>query len=293
MKKIFNSNALKLIAFFAMTLDHIGKILHIFYYGNEVISIISYLFSIIGRLTLPLILFLLIEGFYNTKNLKNYFLRLGMMAFLIGLSEIIISTCFNIKGASLLFYFGNIFIDLLLSLLFLFLINHKNLKIKFLASLPIIYFIISLILQSDLIYLNNLTKGILSGFLPQYSLISPIILIIYTIVYFLIKHFKFDKFSEVEKLSFDINAFLLEIKKYSFIVSIIFLSLVLYILTYVDVNLNTDFSIGTYYFLASIFIYFYNGKRGKDNKIIKSAFYLYYPLHICIIYLVTYLIYII
>ena len=104
-----------------MFLDHTGKILEIFYVNNTTISTISYIFSIIGRITFPIIIFLLIEGFNHTSSLKKYFLRLGAMAIIIGLSEIIISTSINIRGASLLFDFGNIFIDLILSLLFLYL----------------------------------------------------------------------------------------------------------------------------------------------------------------------------
>ena len=95
-----------------MFLDHTGKILEIFYVNNTTISTISYIFSIIGRITFPIIIFLLIEGFNHTSSLKKYFLRLGTMAIIIGVSEIIISTSINIRGASLLFDFGNIVIYL-------------------------------------------------------------------------------------------------------------------------------------------------------------------------------------
>ena len=75
MKKIFTSNILKIIAFISMFLDHTGKILEIFYVNNKTISTISYIFSIIGRITFPIIIFLLIEGFNHTSSLKKYFLR--------------------------------------------------------------------------------------------------------------------------------------------------------------------------------------------------------------------------
>ena len=118
MKKIFSSNLLKIIAFFFMVLDHIGKTMQIFYPTNSTILMIAYIFNIFGRITFPIILFLIIEGFYHTHDIKKYFLRLGSMALIIGVSEIIISSFFTIKGSSLIFKFGNIFIDLILSLLF-------------------------------------------------------------------------------------------------------------------------------------------------------------------------------
>ncbi|MDD7615862.1 MAG: TraX family protein, partial [bacterium] len=69
MKKLFTSNILKIIAFISMFLDHTGKILEIFYVNNTTISTISYIFSIIGRITFPIIIFLLIEGFNHTSSL--------------------------------------------------------------------------------------------------------------------------------------------------------------------------------------------------------------------------------
>ena len=153
MKKIFTSNILKIIAFISMFLDHTGKILEIFYVNNTTISTISYIFSIIGRITFPIIIFLLIEGFNHTSSLKKYFLRLGIMAIIIGLSEIIISTSINIRGASLLFDFGNIFIDLILSLLFLYLINDKSITKKLLSLVVIAYFVVSLLIQNETIYI--------------------------------------------------------------------------------------------------------------------------------------------
>ena len=290
MKKIFTSNILKIIAFISMFLDHTGKILEIFYVNNTTISIISYIFSIIGRITFPIIIFLLIEGFNHTSSLKKYFLRLGTMAIIIGLSEIIISTSINIRGASLLFDFGNIFIDLILSLLFLYLINDKSITKKLLSLVVIAYFVVSLLLQNDTIYLSSNLKNIFSGFMPQYSFMTPIILIIYIGIFKTIKHFKFDNFSENEISSFDSNAFLLEIRKYSFILSIIIFSLLSYIFTYIDFDLNMNFSLGTYFFLSTPFIYLYNGKEGKKSPLIKTAYYLFYPLHISLIYLIVFLI---
>ena len=54
----------------------------------------------------------------------------------------------------------------------------------------------------------------------------------------------------------------------------ILLSLLLYLIIAITLNVN---NIQLYSLIAFIFIYFYNGKKGKN---IKYFFYLYYPLHL-------------
>ena len=71
MKKL-NSNHLKLIAIIAMTIDHIADLI----YPRMPNNIISNILHIIGRLTAPIMFFFICEGFYYTKNLKKYILRL-------------------------------------------------------------------------------------------------------------------------------------------------------------------------------------------------------------------------
>ena len=119
MKKVLSSNAIKIIACIAMLFDHIGKIVYLFF-PTENMYWLNYAFSIIGRLALPIFVFLLIEGFYHTKNIKKYFIRLGIMAAIIGLSEIILAFIPSLNMTDTLFKAGNIFIDLLLILLTLF-----------------------------------------------------------------------------------------------------------------------------------------------------------------------------
>ena len=75
MKKL-NSNHLKLIAIIAMTIDHIADLI----YPGMPNNIISIILHIIGRLTAPIMFFFICEGFYYTKNLKKYILRLFTFA---------------------------------------------------------------------------------------------------------------------------------------------------------------------------------------------------------------------
>ncbi|OBX84290.1 hypothetical protein A9306_03350 [Moraxella atlantae] len=67
---------IKLLAVFAMTLDHIGWI---FFVQSDVISQILHFF---GRLTAPLMCFFLVEGYYLSQSKQRYAKRLLLFAVL-------------------------------------------------------------------------------------------------------------------------------------------------------------------------------------------------------------------
>lgn len=70
--KILDAFTLKVIAILAMTIDHIGA----FLYPEDL------WFRIVGRLTIPIIAFLIVEGYHHTSNIKRYLLRLFGFALL-------------------------------------------------------------------------------------------------------------------------------------------------------------------------------------------------------------------
>lgn len=291
MKRCLSNFSLKLIALVSMTFDHVGKMLLLFYPTNESIVLIEEIFSIIGRLAFPIFLFLLIEGFYHTKDIKKYFIRIGLMALLMVTGFIIVAFIPGFQATKYLINYGNIFIDLLLALLFLYLINSKNLYIKFLSALPLLYFVIFLLIQGNIININNVNViKVISGFAPQYSLVTPIILILYSLLTLFRNHY----FSKKISINFNLEtAFRIETydsRSNIFSMVIAFLTIIMTLLTFAKgVNLNTNFVTNTYFIFSIIPIMLYNGELGKNNKIIKSAYYLYYPLSLCIIYLIVYL----
>lgn len=76
--KCFSSAKLKFIAIFSMLVDHINKAL---IYPNLVsnrgfLATLSDVFDVIGRIAFPLFCFMLIEGFFKTRNRKKYLLNL-------------------------------------------------------------------------------------------------------------------------------------------------------------------------------------------------------------------------
>lgn len=87
MKKLLNSNSLKIIAIFAMLLDHIA------YYFFSPYCIYYYVFRTKGRVTAPIMLYCLTIGFCHTKSKFKYAMRLLIFA---AISQIPFSLfCYN------------------------------------------------------------------------------------------------------------------------------------------------------------------------------------------------------
>lgn len=71
------SNGLKIIAIVVMILDHFA------YYYRELIPFEVYMgFRIVGRMAMPIFAFLLIQGYWHTKDVKKYMIRLLVLAIL-------------------------------------------------------------------------------------------------------------------------------------------------------------------------------------------------------------------
>ncbi|MCR4646419.1 MAG: conjugal transfer protein TraX [Oscillospiraceae bacterium] len=71
-----SGTALKYIAIAAMTIDHIA---YIFIDSG---TLLYYIMRLIGRLTAPIMAFLLVEGFLHTRSFRKYLLRMVAFAFI-------------------------------------------------------------------------------------------------------------------------------------------------------------------------------------------------------------------
>ena len=131
---------LKIIALLTMTIDHLGYLLPS--YNPELANVFRY----IGRLALPLFCFMIVEGAIHTKNFKKYALRLGIMASIISLGILFsdVIPFFKENGFSMRNE-GVIFIDLLLGATAAFCLRQNKWYIKALAILPLLYGIASFI----------------------------------------------------------------------------------------------------------------------------------------------------
>jgi hypothetical protein len=122
--KGLNGSTLKIIAIVAMLIDHIGATIvenmMYSYAGNEQTIIGAYfIMRTIGRLSFPIFCFLLVEGFFHTKDIKKYVFRLFLFALI---SEVPFDYAFN--QSFLEFTSQNVFFTLFLGVLMLWAIEH-------------------------------------------------------------------------------------------------------------------------------------------------------------------------
>lgn len=216
------SFVLKIIALISMLLDHLSYAI----YGR--ISFLNY----IGRLAFPIFAFQITEGYFHTKNLKKYFLRIGIFALISQIPYMLFLRTFTNT------FTLNIFFTLFIGLVAITIFDKS--QNKYLGFL----YVILICIISELFKFDYGYFGIL--------------------VIFIFHMFKNNK------LHMGI-AFLLAV-----------------CLKYTVALIQSNFY-STYYILAIftalsiIPIVFYNKKQGKN---IKYFFYIFYPVHLIILYLI-------
>lgn len=219
------SFTLKILAMFFMFCDHFGDA----FFGH-----FSFL-NLIGRLAFPIFAFQISEGFIHTKNIKKYFIRLGIFALL---AQIPFSLfCYKFLGTGLSL---NIFFTLFLGLLSIYLYdytlklsskNPKNSPINMFIGL-IIVFLISYIAQ-----LLNTDYGMWG------------VLVIFS--FYLFKN-----------------------NKLLMILSFIILCIIRYGIYIYQIGFNINIvALGIFTALSIMFITLYNGKQGRKIKYLLYFFY--------------------
>ena len=291
-----NNLTLKIIGTILMTLAHIGLFLSLFESSSDhQIYIISTLFTYIGSLAFPIFVFLILEGINKTSNIKKYLLRMVIMALIIAIAVPIISivtsslTSSNLDIISLITKFGNIFIDLSLYILISILI--KNIKDKnkydfisiFALIIVFIFYLVTYLLKIGVIEINSALYLYIGALMPQYSIFGLALFLCAKLAYYLYER----KVNSIDPNFKETNPsrFYLS-KNIIYCILLVLFSILSYIFTYIGNYLGVDNVVSTYILLASIFIVFYNYKLGYKSKIIKYSFYVYYPLHIVLIYLI-------
>ena len=101
-KRGLDSNAVKLIAIAAMTIDHIAWALWPGY-PHELLPLLMHL---IGRVTCPVMCFFIAEGYHYTRDVNKYTLRLFAFALVSHFCHIFFSNDFVDWHSFIPFYYG-------------------------------------------------------------------------------------------------------------------------------------------------------------------------------------------
>jgi hypothetical protein len=256
-----NMTQLKLIGIILMVFDHM----------HEFFQFIPDWFSYLGRPVAPIFLFSLAEGMHYTSNRKKYLSRLYICSALMAIGNTLIVKYIPPKQDMILM--NNIFATLFLSGLYIMLIDNlkesiksKNivsiLKYILLMLLPLIISALTLMIMTSQ-NISLITLKIIMIFLPNPILVEGgIVFVILGVILYLFRDNR-----KVQVITFIVVSLLSLILGSGF-------------------NLNAVF-VKDYQWMmifASIFMLLYNGEKGNGNK---QFFYIFYPAHIYIFYIIS------
>lgn len=272
--KVLSGFILKIMALVFMTFDHIG----VFMANYENLQEIMPIFRILGRLSFPIIIFLLVEGVRYTRSIGKYFIRLGLLAltFLIGQ---LFYYFFISKNVSNLISPA---IDLLLTASIVYLLKRKDWFSLF-AIIPFAWAVLSLVVRNYEISHVGSVAWMPFFLRPDYAIYGPLLGI------------GFFYAGELAPLFLKGNEGTKDFVGTSYeqttknIMSVVVLVILTIGIIFIDRNAAfTYFSMPwqAWSVFAAIPIFFYSGKRGYNAKWFHYGCYVYFPMHFIIIYLI-------
>ena len=272
--KVLSGFILKILAIVFMTFDHLGVFMHQYGIVGEFATILR----ILGRLSFPLFIFLLVEGVRHSKCIWKYFLRLGILGFAFFLGQLFYYL-FISKNMTGMY---SPVIDLLLTAATVYLLKRKD-KFSFLAVLPFAYAILNLIVRNHEAVTLNEVKWLPVFVRLDYSIYGPLLGVGFFYAFELAPIFL--KGNEGTK---DLVGTTYE-QTTANVISAIMLIILTTLIIFIDRNaMHTYFSMPwqIYSLFAFIPILFYSGKRGYNAKWFQYGAYIYFPAHLIIIYLI-------
>ena len=286
-KRIFDSFIIKITALIAMTLDHVGALLSLYQDFNNPTLIL--VFRIIGRLALPLFLFLLFEGMNHSKNKEMYLLRIGILTTVIFVGQLLINLLYMPLNLP------NNILDLFLCALFLYFTYHNNKIVKFLAIIPFAYS-----LMCTVVTCVEAGGEIIVNWLPNYVRCDyGLFAMMFVSLMFLFERIITRKYLKNNK---DYTEKMLratteyeETKNTVCSIAILVTGALFWIVFTLFAPKYDPFSFGvgvqSYSIIAGIFMLFYNSKLGYHKKWFQYGCYLYFPLHLVVIFVILQLVF--
>ncbi|MCR5491322.1 MAG: conjugal transfer protein TraX [Bacilli bacterium] len=285
-----SSFLLKVFAMIFMVVDHVGIFLNAYAAGNEAMYNAAHICRLLGRIAFPLFIFMLSEGMRFTHDPKKYLLRLSY----IWLPMIVAQTidCYALNNQFGIGYFANPFTDLLCVGATLWMLRNKGAK-KLYALIPAGYVILSYILN---VYehANNVTIHWLPAlYRCDYSIFGLALGVGFfygrDVVYLIGKKtladmgISRDVFEESSQGRSVINA-------YNSVVLFV-VNAALWGISFIGATANRSpfdpFYMSTFQawsLLAMPFLLLYNGRRGYDSKWFRVFSYLFFVVHLVLIF---------
>ena len=294
---------LKVIAMVTMTFDHLGIIFMSFWGTGSSIKYNFYLTCrYIGRLALPLYCFLLVEAVLHTRNYKKYNIKLGIMALIISIALAVTQYVPAFKDFSMVADAGNIFLDLLLGSVMIYCLKHENKYIKPLAILPLGYSILSFVVKameraSCPSCYTALTITWFPGFMRlQYDWMSLAFMLGFFLSYKAAK-LVYKMREEETGVSADnmigTNEWRITVNLFA-VLTVVVVSIGYYLIDYINPSIVFWVpNIQVFAMAAGVFLALYSGSRGYNEKWFNNFAYLYYLMHIIVLFGICYLIYLV
>ena len=291
--QVINQFVLKIIAYVFMTIDHLGIFLSMHQYSFSDPAFVGELANtcrILGRIAFPLIIFMVVEGVLHTKNFWAYFLRLSIIATSIMLVQIIGG---YLVDSSLQTMYSP-FIDLLLAALLAYFLLKKG-WMKFLFILPLGYSILCFVIMMWPRLTGESVQWLPFFLRADYTIIGSLLVLLFLLshklsLYFSHKFYNPEITDEKELMKTD--DYRVEMN-FMAVVSILLVAILIYVLPYIVISDKHPFAvyehIQTYMALAALPLLFYNGKRGYNAKWFQYGCYLYFPLHIILLFVIFYI----
>lgn len=258
-------NSLKIIALVFMVMDHIG----------EFFSQTPMWFRLVGRISAPIFFYCSAWGFFYTSDRKKYLIRLYFMGLLMSLGNIILQILFPKE----ILLNNNIFTTLFLGCMTVYLFEKDNMitsKLKWLILLivqQIIAFFLCVVFAELLqipkfldIYILYYAYGSLFG--SAFFTEGSIWFVIYYVFVYFLKNKKLFLSLFVMFFSFVLEVF---VRRTHYM-----RGAAMYLFPFFDFQWLM--------MLVVPFFWIYNGKKGKG---IKWFYYLIYPLHIWLLYILS------
>lgn len=283
-RRVLDGFWIKMIGFILTFIDHVG-----FIFEPQLGETVSTILRCTGRMAFPIFVLLAIEGVYHTHNYWRYFLRLAVMAVVLDAFCYTVHYGFPSVGADLTP--GNVFTDLALGTLVVYLFR-RNDRWTMMSVFPIAF----LVLSDFTVYRQ--------GYGSQFALIPYGIASDYGtfgLTLFILMWLAYESVMKIsakmaERLNLPVEV-LMENKLRLWLnigaVVALFANALIYQVLFswfgplFPILPGIGWPIESWSCLAFIFFFLYDGRPGLKNKAARYSLYLFYPVHLIVLWLVS------